>query len=172
MPFKQLVTAVLLVFVVGCLGYLLIGQSGIPPKESTPELTPAIPSAENVAGEDKESQTKKPDRRLVAYYFHGAVRCPTCLAIEDTAQQALKDSFPDEIASGTLEWRAVNTDEVWNSHYWKDFDLSFSSLVIADVSGEATIRFKNLVKVWELVNEKEAFLEYVRTETESFLEAL
>ena len=38
--------------------------------------------------------------RLVAYYFHGNVRCQTCRTIEAYAEEAIKNGYPEQMASG------------------------------------------------------------------------
>lgn len=172
MAMKQLVTIVLLVFVAGSLVYLLVGESGNIEAEDSPEPVTGTANLEAPVAGEIESPTEMPKRRLIAYYFHGNVRCPTCRAIEEGARQALQEFFPSEIESGSLEWKTINTDEVWNAHYVKDFELVASSVVVAETSGSETVEWKNLHKVWQLVHEKEAYFEYIRTETQAFLEAL
>lgn len=172
MAMKQVITIVLLVFVVGSFGYLLINKSEDSEAEDTAEAVAETGAIETpVVGED-ESPTDLPNRRLIAYYFHGNVRCPTCRAIEEGAHQALEEFFPSEIKAGSLEWKTINTDEVWNAHYVKDFELVASSVVVAETSGAETVEWKNLHKVWQLVHDQEAYFEYIRTETQPFLERL
>ncbi len=172
MPVKQIITSALLVLVVGSLGYLLVGKSeDINAEDPQEPVTETATLEEPVVGEI-ESPIDLPNRRLIAYYFYGNVRCPTCRAIEEGARVALQEFFPSEIESGTLEWKTINTDEVWNSHYVKDFELVASSVVVAEASGAETVEWKNLHKVWQLVHDKEAYFDYIRTETRPFLERL
>jgi len=167
---KKAITVALICFVVASFGYVIITESAR--KTTTEQPTdPASPVGLALAEDAIESGTTEArTHRIIAYYFHGNFRCPTCLSIEAYSQEALKEAFPDEIAAGTLEWQAVNTDEVWNTHFIQEFNLQFGSLVIADASGEKTRQWKNLVKVWELVRDKDAFFEYVQAETKPFLE--
>jgi len=106
---------------------------------------------------------------VVAYYFHGNFRCATCRTIEAYSQEAITTGFADEIASGRLAWRAVNIDEPENKHFVQDFGLLSRSLVLADYVDGKVIRRQNLERVWQLVRNKEAFLDYVRTSTREFL---
>jgi hypothetical protein len=172
MPSKQIITYTLLVFVVASLGYLLVGKSEDIKAEDTQEPDAEAAAIEEPVVGEMESPIDMPNRRLIAYYFHGNVRCPTCRAIEEGAHTALQEFFPSEIESGSLEWKTINTDEVWNSHYVKDFELVAGSVVVAEVSGAATVEWKNLHKVWQLVHDKEAYFDYIRTETQPFLERL
>jgi hypothetical protein len=107
--------------------------------------------------------------RVIAYYFHGAYRCPTCRAIEEYAREGLRDGFPDELQSGMLEWRAVNVEEPQNEHFTSDYELLTRSLVLVDMEGENQTRWKNLERVWDLVGDREAFVSYVQEETTAYL---
>ena len=172
MPSKKIITSALLVFVVASLGYLLVGKSANLKAEETPEPVLESAATEEPGVGERETLTEMPNRRLIAYYFHGDVRCPTCRAIEEGAYQALRESFPNEIESGSLEWKTINTDEVWNAHFIQEFQLVASSVVVAEVSGAETVEWKNLHKVWQLVHDKEGYFNYIRTETQPFLERL
>lgn len=99
----------------------------------------------------------------VAYYFHGDVRCDTCRSIEAQAEAAVRNGFPEELASGTLEWRAVNTDRPENANFTEDFSLTHSTLVLVEREGNEARRFTSLDRVWELVHdEDDQFRRYVQ----------
>jgi hypothetical protein len=109
------------------------------------------------------------DTRFIAYYFHRTLRCPTCLAIEEQAREAVEEGYEEELAAGKLEWHAVNIEEPGNEHFEDDFGLSTSSLVLVQMKGDEVVRWKDLAKVWELVREEPAFQKYVWTEVTAFL---
>jgi hypothetical protein len=44
------------------------------------------------------------------YYFHGTMRCETCLMTEQFAENVLEQEFAQELERGTLSWRPVNVD--------------------------------------------------------------
>jgi hypothetical protein len=101
----------------------------------------------------------------VAYYFHGNVRCDTCRSIEAQAEAAVRDGFPNELANGTLEWQALNTDQPDNAHFTKDYGLTHSTVVLVEREGNTTRRFVSLDRVWELVHdEDDSFRDYVQGE--------
>jgi hypothetical protein len=99
-----------------------------------------------------------------AYYFHGDRRCDTCRSIEAQAEAAVRGGFADELAEGTLEWQAVNTDLPENAHFSQDFGLTHSTLVLVEHEGAQTLRFTALDRVWELVGEESEFRSYVQQE--------
>ena len=108
--------------------------------------------------------------KVVAYYFHGNVRCMTCRTIERLANETITADFPGELESGELTWRALNVDEPANEHFVKDFNLVTRSLVLVSYRDGKVVRFENLDKVWQLVRDEEAFSQYVRESTRSFLD--
>jgi thioredoxin 1 len=115
------------------------------------------------AGQDRRT-------RVLAYYFHGTLRCDSCLAIEAQARDVISSSFAEAMSSGALEWRAVDYDLDENRHYAEDFDLAHSSLVLIRVDGEMVLRWEVLEGVWDHLEDAASFASYVRNETSAFLE--
>ncbi len=109
------------------------------------------------------------ETRVVAYYFHGNVRCASCRKLEAYAEEAIAQGFADELATGRLEWRAVNTDQPENAHFVKDFELTAKSVVLVSYRADEVVRFENLTRVWQLLRDKDAFLGYVRDSTRELL---
>lgn len=110
------------------------------------------------------------DVGVVAYYFHGNLRCRTCRTIEAYSGEAIRSGFPDELASGRLAWRVVNVEEPENKHFARDFELVTKFLVLAEYQDGEVTRWENLNQVWQLIRDKERFLEYVRRSTREFLQ--
>lgn len=106
---------------------------------------------------------------VVAFYFHGNVRCATCKKIEAYADEAVQQGFPEALQNGALEWRVINVDETENRHFIQDFQLVTRSVVLAEYRGDKVVRWKNLDKVWQLVRSKDRFVDYVQRETREFL---
>lgn len=141
--------------------------------------TAATTTAPLLSTSDEESTAAKSDEtkpdqatannKIVAYYFHRTARCPTCLSIEQQTQKALEAGFIDEIDNGRIEWRSVNIEEAGNEHFEKDFALAGSALILAETAGDAAPRWKNLERVWELVEDPSAFEIYVWSELTEFM---
>jgi hypothetical protein len=115
--------------------------------------------------EEAASQTT-----ATAYYFHGTYRCPTCTRLEKYAREAIETNFKDELSSGALTFKAVNTEEPGNEHFAKDYQLYTKSLVLSLTKDGEEIRSKNLDKIWQLVGNKQKFMAYVTAEVRAFLE--
>lgn len=106
---------------------------------------------------------------VVAYYFHGNVRCATCRKIEALTDEALHAGFAEALDNGSLRWNVVNIDEEANKHFIDDFQLTTRSVVLAEYRDGKVVRWKNLDKVWQLVRNQDAFAEYITGETSAFL---
>lgn len=94
-----------------------------------------------------------PDTRYTAYYFHGKIRCETCLKIEKLSEAALRQSFAELFRQSRLTWQSLNTDLPENVHFRKDFNLSTSSLVLVQESGGKVTRFRLVDQVWDWIQE-------------------
>jgi len=108
---------------------------------------------------------------VVAFYFHGNVRCATCKKIEAYAYEAIHQGFADALQNGALTWRVANVEETENRHFVEDFQLVTRSVVLAEYQDGKPVRWKNLDKVWQLVRSKNSFVEYVQDEAREFLGA-
>ena len=113
------------------------------------------------------TEAAAPATRLRAYYMHGAIRCATCNQIERTAKQLLDAEFAKELASGRITWRQVNFEQ--EPDLAKRYDVSASTLVLAqEVDGKETA-FRTLDEVWTLVGKPAEFTAYLRKNVQELL---
>jgi hypothetical protein len=160
MKTRKAVAAGLVVFVLVSIVYLVAGALLSPgPNKNNP--SPVQASAE------REDQA--PSNQIVAYYFHGDVRCDTCRALEAYAHDALVEGFPEAMREGQLLWRTVNVDQPGNAHYVDDYQLWTRSLVLIQLRGGRQVKWKNLEAIWDLVGERERYVEYVQGEIRAML---
>ena len=152
---KPIITAILLVFVVASLGYLVVS-------ESNQDDSPGTAGDETVLHESDGIKT-------VVYYFHATKRCRTCRTIEAYAEEAIREGFPDRVESGDIEWRTVNLDFPENKHFIDDYELATRTVVLVDMEDGRDVRWHRLDRVWELVHDKQQFVDYIQTETTGFL---
>ena len=92
------------------------------------------------------------------------------MKIESFSREAVETGFGKELTDGKVVWRLVNTDEPSNRHYIEDYQLYAKSVIVADVRGGEEVRWKNLTRVWQLTNDKRAFIKYIRDEVRDYLE--
>ncbi len=107
---------------------------------------------------------------LAAYYFIvGKVRCSTCLTMEAYSREAVRERLGSEAAAGKVLFAVVDTENPRFHHYKKDFKLPSTSLVLAEYEQGKLKRYKNLNRIWRLVRDKKAFLDYVEKEARTLL---
>jgi len=161
---KNVVTIGLLMFVGACIMVLTVKAlrpSPPPPAAANPAAAPGVGSPE----------AEEPmDDGVIAYYFHGNMRCPTCRAIESYAHEAVQAGFAEPLESGKLKWRVVNYETPGNEHFATDYEIFAPTVVVVEMSDGSQQEWKNLDRVWELVGDKDAFVQYVQSETETMLE--
>jgi len=104
----------------------------------------------------------KPAAKVIAYYFHGTMRCPTCHKLEQYSKEAIETNFKEAIASGKLEFKVVNVEDKGNEHFGSDYQLYTKSLILSLVKDGKEVKWKNLDKIWEYVGNKQRFLDYVK----------
>jgi len=152
---KKLLTGFLLAFVAMSVGFLLVKES------RRGSLSAARPAGPAVAASGPS---------VVAYYFHGRVRCASCVKIGRLSGKAIRERFPGELRKGLLAFREVNIDEPENRHFIDDYGLSSQSLVIVEYRDGRQVRWKILEKVWTLLDSEREFLPYVQEGVSSYLE--
>ena len=110
--------------------------------------------------------------QVVAYYFHGSFRCPTCHSLEQYAKESIEINFKNELDRGLLVFKAVNIEEKENEHFVNDYQLYSKSLVLSLVRGKKEVKHKNLTKIWEYVRNREKYVNYVKSEIDAFLKEI
>jgi len=106
---------------------------------------------------------------VIAYYFHGDMRCPTCHKLEQYSKEAIETNFKDALRSGKLEFKVINIEDKGNEHYESDYQLYTKSLILSIVKNDKEVKWKNLDKIWEHVRNKEVFIGYVKNGVDDFL---
>jgi hypothetical protein len=188
---RKLIKTLLFVFVLVSLAVLIYQEFSPRSVSNATDITVAkddtasvsrksLPAAESQTA--KETSTKQKDEspppqiavksgdaKVIAYYFHGTVRCTTCRTIEKYSKEAVEHYFQNELKNGKLVFRTINVEETENHHYIQDYQLFSKSLVISLVKQDKEVTWKNLTDVWKLVGDKDKFFQYVKDEVEKFL---
>jgi len=124
------------------------------------EAKPITPSA---------AATNAPSVQVIAYYFHGTVRCETCQKIERMTREVLEDKFKSELAAKRLVFKPVNYDLPENAHFLQDYKLPCPSLVIVRRNSGKDEKWKLLGETWTLVADGAKFDSYVTNEVATML---
>ena len=159
MTFRGILTGSLLLFVAGSV-VALVGKE----LQRKPPLTglPAELSREAPANE----------RRIIAYYFLGNVRCSSCRKIEEVARKTIEGSFGREVSDGRLRFLAVNVDQPENRHFIEEFRLESAALVLVEMRDGKPVGWKSLPDVWTLVEDVPKLEKHVRDEVASGLKRI
>jgi hypothetical protein len=111
-----------------------------------------------------------PDK-VIVYYFHGERRCRTCLGIQETIARTIKDRFAAEIASTALSFQDIDYEAPGNEHFVKEFDLSFSTMVVTARKGQTLVKWEN-TKVWDYAQDQPALADYTEKQIRAYLAML
>ena len=116
---------------------------------------------------DSTLSKKEDNQKILAYYFHPAARCVTCRNIEAYSLEAINEW--EKKNGRKIIWQELNIEDSVNEHYVSEYNLEFSSLVIARYTEGRKDKWKNLEDTWKLVNDKESFKKYVTFELNQFV---
>jgi len=150
---KTILTAILLAFVAVSVVYLIVS------------------SADNRTANTEPTPTASTDY-IAAYYFHGNKRCPTCNKLEAYTTEAIRQAFERELADGRLQFKVLNYDEPGNEHYLDDYQMTYQSVIVVQMKDNQQVAWENLDKIWDLVSDKPAYIDYIQTGITKHLDAL
>lgn len=122
--------------------------------------------AVSVAGASEQERV----RTVVAYSFHGTLRCTTCLQVEQGAETAIRGAFAKDLVGGSLFWRSVNISLPENRHFAAEYQVASWGLVLVEYRGKTPGKWRSLSQAGELVRaDPAAFQRYVTAEVRAFL---
>jgi hypothetical protein len=148
---KNIIGVALLLFVVGSVAFMAIRDGG---EDGLLSPTP-------ITGVDPE---------LIVYYFDADFRCETCDNLKAYTLEALETHFAEELKTGTIAWQIHNTDRPVNEHFVSKYSLYSKSVVLVRMQDGKPEKSENLKRIWDLVYDKPAYIEYIRTSTQDLLE--
>lgn len=102
-------------------------------------------------------------------YFHGPVRCPTCLAIEKFTESAVNSNFEKELANGKITFSSIDFQTDSTEHFAEDYKFDTQTLIIAKFLNGRQIQYKNLDKIWDLSGNYTKFEKYIKKEITSLI---
>ncbi len=137
-------------------------------------LAPAIAAGQpnTNSSVDLVGVTNAPGGQVIAFYFHGKVRCETCLKIEKQSRELIERRYKSELEAKRLVFQPVNYDEPENAHFLQDYKLPCPSLVLVWRKNGKDIESKMLGQTWTLVETAPAFDQYVEKEVGIYLNEL
>jgi len=112
--------------------------------------------------------SKKTEVRVI--YFHGPIRCHTCLQIENEAQMTIKSNFEKELKTGKLSFESIDYVSDTLNNYEKQYKLENQSLIIAKYENGKQTKWKKLEKIWNLTGNYDRMSRYISSEIKKFLD--
>lgn len=146
---------------------LLIGAVAVAAQETA---NSAAVSAKAESSVDTTLTVNAGSHKVIAYYFHGNARCETCLKLESMTQKAVEGKFGKAVKSGEVEFQVINVELPENEHFRDDFDLITRSVVIADTWNGKAVRYQNMERRYELLENKSAFMKYISGQIKKYLQ--
>ena len=140
----------------------------------TSSISGSIPTDQKpLSGGDAESEEDRDASStstiVLVYYFHMTARCGPCIRMEEWTKEAVLSGFTDALKAGQLAWRAIDVEKSENDHFIDDYRLTDMSVVVTKIKDGRRIRYEILEESWSLLDDKAAFLRYVRNEVRSYL---
>ncbi|MDD5587199.1 MAG: nitrophenyl compound nitroreductase subunit ArsF family protein [Alphaproteobacteria bacterium] len=169
MTAKKITAILLLLFVTASIGTIVAKETGLNHMLATGERGSGQSEPPLQAAKAPMQPKAAISAKVVAYYFHGNYRCPTCRTIEAYTAEAINNGFDEDLKSGRVELKVVNIEEPGNEHFVQDYQLANRSVVVASYEGDNQRDWKRLDEVWQLVGNKDAFIRFVQNETAVFL---
>ena len=146
---KRWFRRILLGFVLITVGFSL-GRQTAPPPEAIPNALPQTSEIEVQAGED----------RLMVYAAHATQRCYSCSLIEQYAKELLDDEFGDLLETGRIDVQSIDYSK--NTPFARQYDIASSTLILVRIEAGREHAFVRLDDVWTHLNNRDAFMDYVR----------
>jgi hypothetical protein len=78
------------------------------------------------------------ETKLDIYYFHGNLRCATCLAVEKETRALVDSTFKNELATGILRLTVLNLEKPDGHEVAQKYGVWGSSLLLVNDKGEKT----------------------------------
>ena len=122
-------------------------------------------------GQGGASESEAVGDGLAVYYFHGNVRCPTCVAIESQSKETVFTDYAPQLKVKEMSWSILNYEEPAAATLKNKFNIIAPVVVLARIKAGKIEDWKRLDKVWALWDDKAAFAKYLRDEIDAMLKA-
>ncbi|MCX5786513.1 MAG: nitrophenyl compound nitroreductase subunit ArsF family protein [Elusimicrobia bacterium] len=171
----------LMAFVAVSIGAAIYKMAAAPakaPNEPAQTVSTAVELARPAAKpEPKTRLVVKPKAKVVAeaktavvYYFYTNTRCSSCKQIEAYTREAVEKNFGSDYKGWKVEFKGLNIEDEPNAHFVQEYFLNSKSVVVQKFSDGKALKWGKLEKVWQLLGDKEGFLNYITDETHKLLD--
>lgn len=129
----------------------------------------ATPDARPMSSTTNGTTTVAPAQQIIAYYFHGTIRCHTCLEIEQQAKAVIERQFKMQLDAKELVFKPVDYQQPENAHFLQDYKLPCPSLVLVRQREGKDEKWQLLGDTWQLIHDPVKFNRYIETEVNKYL---
>lgn len=123
-------------------------------------------------GQEYNPTIKDPNSlEVLVYYLHNNTRCINCIRFEKYTKDVINDVFADQVKEGKIALKILNYELSEYSHYVEDYKLVTKAVIVVKMDKGRQTGWKNLDKIWVLVNDEKAFKKYITDEVANYLGA-
>jgi hypothetical protein len=148
-------------------GLALLFSAVVVIAQDKPESEPKDTTKKVTAGSKEVQQSDQ----VVVYYLHMNRRCMTCEKLEAYSREAVETGFDEQLKDSSIVFRVENFEKEGNEHFAKDYQLFSQSLILSRQHDGQETEWRNLDQIWQLVGNKEKFIDYVQTELGNFVKS-
>ena len=94
-------------------------------------------NSSDLASQAKLDTTSIDKNTVLVYYFHGSIRCHTCVSVDENTLQYLKEFFPKQLAKNELIFKSINIDKNEREDLINKYEIYGQSLLF--IKGDQVI---------------------------------
>jgi len=139
---------------------ILVGLKFNKPTASTKE--------NNISKTIKKDIKTIPAEKIQIFLFYATQRCTSCTTIGKYVKETIEQKFPEELKSGKIEFREINSDLPENKELATKFKATGSALFINSIiAGKDNIKVDT--QVWKLISNEQSFISYLSDKINTIL---
>ena len=136
------------------IAFLMISCSGSNKTDSTKDEVAIASTHENTSVNNTTDTST-----IYVYYFHGSIRCHTCVSVDEDTHKYLKEFYPEMFDNGKMIFQSLNADEderldlIKKYKIWGQTLLFIKGNKVVDMTEDAFMyvttdpdKWKNIVK--------------------------
>ncbi len=112
------------------------------------------------------SQAEYVADKVEVFYFHGTLRCPSCVALERYSRETVEEYFADELAEGKIVFREINVELPENKEVAEKFAARGSSLFTNAIYDDKD-HIEEEVSIWRFIGDEVRFKENLKNKIDS-----
>lgn len=115
-----------------------------------------------------QAAEKAASHRVAVCYFHRTQRCPTCIKIGALVEKSVDKAFRNSCETACVELHMIDFQAEKNKAYAQSYNIKGPTLIVMDIKDGKVGEWKNLSKIWTLVDKEDEFKKYVRGEAKAY----